>query len=318
MVVAADGSGDFNTVQGAIDFAPGQAGEARHDLHQERHYEEIVYLSGKSNLTIRGEDRESVQVGYPNNSAFNRRAAARRAARLLDPDATDIQLSTFTINNYFIGQAEALLVRGQRIVIDRMTLNGSGDALTTYGTIYMVDTQAHRRWRHDPRLRRAVLPALRDPFGRPVHLDAHAAGQPWQCVRGFDVHRVDKPLPWTVNADGTGGGSAGRVRAAAEQWPDGAPGANFPYAEMVLINAKTQGVPAEGWGPVEEPPGVRQLERSLLGIQHDGHGRPPDRHVEASSDREAPDAAEGRRDDRQLHASRSSCWAAGSRWSNRS
>ncbi len=28
--------------------------------------------------------------------------------------ANDIQLSTFTINNHFIGQAEALLVRGER------------------------------------------------------------------------------------------------------------------------------------------------------------------------------------------------------------
>ena len=35
-------------------------------------------------------------------------------------NATGIQLSAFTISNYFIGQAEALLVRGEQIVIDRM------------------------------------------------------------------------------------------------------------------------------------------------------------------------------------------------------
>ncbi len=37
VVVAADGSGDFNTVQGAIDFVPANPREASHHLHQERH-----------------------------------------------------------------------------------------------------------------------------------------------------------------------------------------------------------------------------------------------------------------------------------------
>ncbi len=45
-------------------------------------YEEIVFFSGKSNITIRGENREKVEVGYPNNSAFNPRASgpSRRPA----------------------------------------------------------------------------------------------------------------------------------------------------------------------------------------------------------------------------------------------
>ena len=103
-------------------------------------YEELVFMRGKSDLTFRGEDREKVVVTYPNNSAFNppRGGPSRRPAFSIY-ELTGIQLSTFTIKNTFIGQAEALLVRGQQIVIDRMTLNGSGDALTTYGTIYMVD-----------------------------------------------------------------------------------------------------------------------------------------------------------------------------------
>jgi pectinesterase len=76
-----------------------------------------------------------VVVHYPNNSAFNRIRPAFTVT-----DASDIQLSTFTVRNDFIGQAEALLMRGERNIVDRMTLNGSGDAFTTYGTIYMVDS----------------------------------------------------------------------------------------------------------------------------------------------------------------------------------
>jgi pectinesterase len=142
VVVAADGSGDFNTVQGAIDFAPAKAAKRLTIFIESGNYEELVFLNGKSNLTIRGEDREAVKVGYPNNSAFNppRGGPSRRPAFSIQ-EGSDIQLSNFTINNYFIGQAEALLVRGERIVIDHMTLSGSGDALTTYGTIYMADSK---------------------------------------------------------------------------------------------------------------------------------------------------------------------------------
>lgn len=72
-----------------------------------------------------------------NNTSFN--PSRRWAFSLIN--CSDIQLSNFTINNYAIGQAEALMVRGQRIVVDHMTLNGSGDALTTYGTIYFADSK---------------------------------------------------------------------------------------------------------------------------------------------------------------------------------
>jgi len=34
---------------------------------------------------------------------------------------SEVQLSSFTVENYFIGQAEAMLVRGERIIIDRVS-----------------------------------------------------------------------------------------------------------------------------------------------------------------------------------------------------
>src|SRR5712671_2607770 len=134
VVVAADGSGDFNTVQGAIDFVPAKPAKRVTIFIKSGHYEEIVFLRDKTDITFRGEDRDKVQVGYSNNSAFNpsKGGPSRRPAFSI-VDSTGIRLSNFTINNYFIGQAEALLIRGQRNIVDHMTLNGSGDALTTYG-----------------------------------------------------------------------------------------------------------------------------------------------------------------------------------------
>jgi hypothetical protein len=273
VVVAADGRGDFNTVQGAIDFAPANPSRRLTILIRKGHYEELVYLEGKSNITIRGEDRDAVQVGYPNNSAFNppRGGPSRRPAFSLQ-NARDIQLSTFTINNYFIGQAEALLVRGERIVIDRMTLNGSGDALTTYGSIYMVDSKLVGHG--DTILAYAALYCLRCELQSigPFTWTRTPQGSHGNVFVNSKFIAIDKPLPWTVAADGSGGQMSSKVLARLPRNGPGSSAPNFPYAEMVLIDSQVSGVPPEGWGPIEEAPGfdssnVRFMEFNTTDLQ---------------------------------------------------
>jgi hypothetical protein len=88
---------------------------------------------------------------------------------------------------------------------------------------------------------------------------------------------VDKPLPWTVAADGSGGEITSKVLARLPRNGPGSSAANFPYAEMVLINARVQDVPPEGWGPIEEPPGfdssnVKFWEFNTMDLE----GRPVD------------------------------------------
>lgn len=255
VVVAADGSGDFNTVQGAIDFAPAKPKKRLTIFVKNGNYEELVFLGGKSNITIRGEDRDRVHVGYSNNSAFNppRGGPSRRPAFSIQ-NATDIQLSTFTINNYFIGQAEALLVRGERIVFDRMTLNGSGDAMTTYGSIYMVDSKLTGDG--DTILGYAALFCLRCEIHSrgPFTWTRTPQGSHGNVFVDSTFIAIDEPLPWTVNVDGTGGQIASKALARLPRNGPGSSAPNFPYAEMVLINARTKGVPPEGWGPIEEAP----------------------------------------------------------------
>lgn len=278
VVVAADGTGDFNTVQGAIDFAPSNPAKPLTIFIRNGRYEELVFLRGKSNIILRGEDRDHVQVGYPNNSAFNppRGGPSRRPAFSIY-EATDIQLSEFTINNYFIGQAEALLVRGERIVIDRMTMNGSGDALTTYGTIYMVDSKLTGDG--DTILGYAALFCLRCEVRSrgPFTWTRTPQGSHGNVFVDSTLIAIDEPLPWTVD-DGSGGQKASKVLARLPRnGPAGSPRANFPYAEMVLINSRVDGMPPEGWGPIEEAPGfdssnVRFWEFNTTDLQ----GRPVD------------------------------------------
>jgi len=255
IVVAADGSGDFNTIQGALDFLPKQSAKRTTIFIKNGRYEEIVFMHQKSNVTLRGENRDRVQVGYRNNSAFNpsRGGPSRRPAFSV-VDSTDIQLSTFTVSNYFVGQAEALLVRGERVIIDRMTLNGSGDALTTYGTIYMKDSKLIGHG--DTILAYAALYCERCELHSigPFTWTRTPAGGHGNVFINSTFIAIDKPLPWTVSATDPGQKSKSVLARLPRNGP-GTSAPNFPYAEMVLINCKTQGLTPEGWGPVEDAPG---------------------------------------------------------------
>lgn len=291
VTVSADGRGDFNTVQGAIDFAPAAPGKPFTIYIKNGTYEEIVYLTKKSNLIIRGQSRDKVVVGYANNSAFNRVRPAFSVA-----DATDIQLSTFTIKNYFIGQAEALLMRGERNIVDRMTLNGSGDAFTTGGTIYMVDSKLTGDG--DTILGYAALYCLR--------CEVHSVG-PFTWTRtpkgshgnvfvDSTFVYVDKPLPWSITAANPAGTKASGVFARLpKNGPAGTSYGNFPYAEMVLINTRTQGIPPQGWGPIEAEPAfdwsnVRFWEHNTT----DMAGRPLDVSQRHPVSRQLTSAADAR------------------------
>src|SRR5947207_2750513 len=72
LTVAADGTGDFCTVQGAVDFGP--AGNTHRVTISVRPgtYTEIVYVgSSKPFITIAGQDRSGTVVQYANNNTMN-------------------------------------------------------------------------------------------------------------------------------------------------------------------------------------------------------------------------------------------------------
>ncbi|CAO2653078.1 Nn.00g024890.m01.CDS01 [Neocucurbitaria sp. VM-36] len=240
VTVAADGSADFNTVQGAIDWAPSNS-VAQTTIHiKAGNYEELVYFQYKSNLVIRGESRNSTIVGYPNNSAFNppnRQGPSRRPAFSFRGVA-DLQISGFTIRNYYRGQAEALLIDGIRIIVDHMNLNGSGDALTTYGTAYISDTTL---WGDGD-----TILGYGSVFWNQSTVVSSAGAVSWtRTMQGIHGNVM---LNCTI-IGGQGNSTFARL-------PDNTGGVqpNWPYAEMVLLNTKTDGIAPAGWGPVQGAP----------------------------------------------------------------
>jgi hypothetical protein len=151
LVVSADGTGDFNTVQGAVDFAPDTSDRRVTIFIRNGEYEEIVYFRNKTNITFLGEDREKVRIFYANNEVFNPHPPnvatnewpgtfpSRRAAFMAD-HSSGIHLVNLTISNTARGQAEGLLLAGDRNIVSHCTIIGSGDALQVNGSVYLTDS----------------------------------------------------------------------------------------------------------------------------------------------------------------------------------
>jgi pectinesterase len=251
LVVAADGTGDFNTVQGAVDYVPANPAKRITIFIRNGTYEEIVFFQHKANLTFLGEDRDRVQIGYGNNSAFNppMPGPSRRCAFSVY-DSTGIVLKNFSVSNYFYGQSEGLLVFGSKNIVDHVTIKGSGDALNLRGSVYFTDSTIIG----DGDTVLGVGPAFFN------HCELQSMG-PFMWIRNTDANHGNVFLNSTFIA---------RVRpavaptaattAAAPSHPLSTAvlarlptnhGINYPYAEAVLIHCRMKDLPAAGWGPIE-------------------------------------------------------------------
>ena len=71
LTVAAAGTGDFDTVQGAIDWVPStNAAPLTITIKNGTYFEEVVFTN-KNYLRLIGEDRAQTTIVYPNNNNFN-------------------------------------------------------------------------------------------------------------------------------------------------------------------------------------------------------------------------------------------------------
>ena len=250
LTVAADGTGDFNTIQGAADFVPANPPRRITIFIRNGTYEEIVFFQKKSNLTFRGEDRDKVQVGYGNNSAFNppMPGPSRRCAFSVY-DSNGIELANFSVSNYFSGQAEGLLIFGSKNIATNLNIKGSGDALNLRGSVYLTDS----RIIGDGDTILGVGPAFFN------HCEIQSMG-PFMWIRNtqanhgnvflnstFIARERTTPLP-PPPAGTTRPPSLGSVLV---RLPNNH-GLNYPYAEAILLNCHLKGIPAIGWGPLED------------------------------------------------------------------
>jgi pectinesterase len=242
ITVSADGTGDFNTVQGAMDFIPDYNPKRITVFIKNGMYEEIVYFRNKTNVTILGEDQDKVIVFYANNEVFNPHPVniktnevpgsfpSRRAAFAVD-HSSGIHLVNLTIKTTSYGQAEGLLLSGEEIIISHVTIVGSGDALQSNGAAYFIDCQITGDG--DTILGRG--PA----FFQNCELNSMG---PYMWIRNTSANHGNV----FVNSVFKTRGSQETVIARA---PTNG-GKNYPYCEAVLIDCELSGISPVGWGEI--------------------------------------------------------------------
>ncbi len=243
LTVSADGSGSFNTVQGAIDSTPDYSTKPITIFIKNGDYEEIVYFRNKSNLTIIGESRENVIVHYANNEVFNPHPLnvatnewpgtfpSRRAAFMVD-HSTDINLVNMTIMTTAKGQAEGLLLAGERIICSDLTIVGDGDALQSNGPVYLKNC--------------SVTGGGDIVLGRgPTFFDRcrmYSTGYVYMWIRNTEANHGNIFLNCSFK---TLNGRQTEIARAPQNKKY-----NYPHAEAVLLNCALEGISPVGWGRI--------------------------------------------------------------------
>lgn len=251
ITVSGDGSGDFNTVQGALDSIPDHSKKRVTVKVRNGLYQEIVYIRNKTRVTILGESQDKTIVRYANNEVFNPHPAnirtnpekgtfpSRRAAVTID-NCDDINIVNMTLQTTAPGQSEGLLINGERNILSHVTVIGFGDALQANGRIYMVDSTIDGSG--DTILGRGTLFCER-------------------CtIRSISV------LMWPRNGKGIHGNVFKDSKFVGTRAPTTIARSpkngdfEYPYAEVVLLNTELTNIAPEGWGDADKGGNVRFWE----------------------------------------------------------
>jgi pectinesterase len=243
LVVSADGTGDFNTVQGVIDFIPDYNPKPVIVFIKNGIYEEIVYFRNKTNITILGEDRNNVIVKYMNKETFNPHPSniltnevegtfpSRRAAFAVDHSGR-INLVNLTIRTTSdFAQAEGLLLNGSENILYNVNVSGSGDALQSNGSVYCAGCR---------------IEGLGDMIlgrGPAFFKDSElSSGGPYMWIRNTSANHGDVFVNCKFMTPD------GKETIFARSPING--GKSYPYAEAVLINCAIKGISPAGWGTI--------------------------------------------------------------------
>jgi pectin methylesterase-like acyl-CoA thioesterase len=138
LTVALDGTGDFCSVQGALDALPAGSSSAAMITIKRGTYHEIIHASSKNNVTLHGEDRKATIIAGTNNEMLNSGTAKRS---LVGIDASKgLIVENLTIHNLTPqggSQAEALRLQTcDQCVVRDADIVSLQDTLLWSGRIY--------------------------------------------------------------------------------------------------------------------------------------------------------------------------------------
>jgi pectin methylesterase-like acyl-CoA thioesterase len=147
--VALDGSGDFCSVQGALDSLPEGRTKPVTITLKNGIYREIVFIANQRGLTLRGEDRKKTVLAYANNDNLQQKLGTRFRAMVEVENSDDLTIENLTLHNTTPQslpggagyQAEALRVDpGNRVTLRNADFISRQDTLLLSGHVYVVDS----------------------------------------------------------------------------------------------------------------------------------------------------------------------------------
>lgn len=163
LTVAADGTGDFCTVQGALDFLPPGNTTPTTIFLRTGTYTEMIFVTNKNGITLLGEDRKQTVIAYANNARLNTDfggnpfGGARpdpgaadpkigpiyRRALFLGHHVNDLTIANLTLRNTTPqggAQAEAIILNGTtaaHAILKDVDLYSFQDTLQINGQAYL-------------------------------------------------------------------------------------------------------------------------------------------------------------------------------------
>ncbi len=228
LTVATDGSGDFHTVQGALDSIPADNTAPIQILLRDGTYFETIYFSGKHNLTFLGQSRTGAIIEYPNNNNFNNVPGVYHRSTFYGNNVSGITLANLTVLNSTPqkgSQAEAVILTGSattaRNIITHADLLSYQDTVQFNGQVYVqhsrIEGDVDFMWGSGPAyLNNCDIKMLRPRGGYFTQIRNPATNH------GFVF--VDCTL---TSVPGEGGHVLARIDPAS-----------FPHSEVVWINCQ--------------------------------------------------------------------------------
>ncbi|WP_338764210.1 pectinesterase family protein [Massilia sp. METH4] len=159
LVVDDDGRADFRTVQGALNHAMEHAGRTAPVTVEIRNgrYQELLYLRGKDNVTLRGQSRDGVVIDAENGDGLNPGSGTAQDAQspginggralFLVEDADMLTLDTLTMRNSVRrnaptgGQAETIFFNSEgRLVAKNASFFSEQDTIQVRGYSWFYRT----------------------------------------------------------------------------------------------------------------------------------------------------------------------------------
>jgi pectinesterase len=267
IVVSADGDGDFNSIQQAIDSVPKDNSQRVVVLIKPGFYRQRVLIpKDKSLITLRGEDPFRTTISYNLNHDMNKPDGSgiyRSDCATVIAESNDLILENLTIENTYGPHPQALaakLVSERAIIVNCRFLGGQDTLMANSGRQYYLNCYIEGGTDFIYGYAQAFFDNCEIYCKANSHITAHAATEP-NLPTGFVFNRCR-----VTTADGI-------MTDLGRPWR--------PYAKVIYYDCRLdKGIKPAGWDNWRDP--NREKTAFYAEYKSSGLGANPDERVKWS------------------------------------